>query len=83
MIVRYADRYAGSDRPYANANILRKGRRRNDADHGDSNSPCPILQDFEWRKDTRRMQSFLEVSTSEGELFTCWRRDPSQLARPV
>jgi hypothetical protein len=36
MIVSFSDRYTSSNRAHANTNIIRKGRRRNDANQGGS-----------------------------------------------
>jgi hypothetical protein len=36
VIVRLADRHTSSNWSYANTNILRKGRHRNDANYGGS-----------------------------------------------
>src|ERR1700726_2162067 len=73
MIVRLADRHTSSDRSYANTNIIRKGRHRNDANHGGYKQRFPHVpssRNFPTKENARLIHLFRRSIDPSAELFS-------------
>jgi len=81
-IMGFADRYAGADRANVNTNLIRKGRRRDDADQGDSKDRFPHVSSSEKllmigkRRDRRSVPS--SIADWIRELFAATQAEKMQ-----